>query len=179
VRGREKVGVAALLAGSAAATGGLVGFAAGVAWLVAGVGPLPPPAAVAVVVGAAVLDLAARRAPRLAPPSIGRQVPREWSRYFSPQTVAVLYGARLGVGPATMLPSWLWWAMLVLAASAGVGTSVAAGAAFGAARTAVMVGLAEWVRHAAAPRMARVRAAEVAVTALLAPLAVLVVAVAV
>jgi hypothetical protein len=152
--------VGALLATSAAASGGLVGFVAGVTWAVSGLPVLSPGAAMALVVGAVVGDLLARRWPRWGPPSVGRQVPREWSRYFSPTTVAVLYGARLGVGPATMLPSWLWWAVLVLAASAGVWMSVGAGVVFGLARTGVMILLAEWVRHHMAPRMAQVRAAE-------------------
>jgi hypothetical protein len=171
VRGREKVLVGALLAGSAAASGALLGFVLGVAWALANLPEMAAAAALAVVVGAVGLDLLARRWARLAPPSVGRQVPREWSRYFTPSTVAVLYGARLGVGPATMLPSWLWWALVVLAASAGVWVSVAAGAAFGLVRTGVMVALAEWARRAMAPRMARLRAAEPVALAALAVLA--------
>jgi hypothetical protein len=171
VGGRRKALVAALLVGSAATTGALVGFAAGVAWAVARLPGIGRAGAVGLVAGALVLDLVARRTGRLRPPSVGRQVPREWSRLFSPPTVAVLYGGRLGVGPATILPTWLWWVLLVLAASAGVGTSVAAGAVFGAVRTVVMIGLAEWARHRMAPRMARLRAAEPAALAVLAPLA--------
>jgi hypothetical protein len=171
VRGRAKALVAALLVGSAAATGALLGFAAGVAWALSGLGQVPRGLVGGLVAGALVLDLVARRTGRLGPPSVGRQVPREWSRLFAPPTVAVLYGARLGVGPATILPTWLWWVLLLLGASAGVWTSVAGGAVFGATRTLVMVGLAEWVRHRAAPRMARLRAAEPAILAALAPLA--------
>src|SRR5690606_22169942 len=106
------------------------------------------------------------------PLSVGRQVPREWSRLFSPPTVAVLYGGRLGVGPATILTTWLWWAVLILGAAGGVWTATAAGAAFGLVRTVVMVALAEWIRVAAAPRMARVRALETTALVALAPLAV-------
>ncbi len=171
MRGRQKGLVAALLIGSAAATGALVGFAIGIAWMITGLGPLPRPLAAGLVLAALLLDLVARRSGRARPPSVGRQVPREWSRLFSPPTVAVLYGGRLGIGPATILPTWLWWALLVLAASAGVGASAAAGATFGAVRTLVMVGLAEWVRPRAAPRMARLRAAEPVALAVLAPLA--------
>jgi hypothetical protein len=176
VRGREKVLVGVLLAVSAVASGALLGFILGVAWAVTGLPELLGAPAVAVVVAAVGLDLLARRWARVTPPSVGRQVPREWSRYFAPSTVGVLYGARLGVGPATMLPSWLWWALVVLAASAGVWVSVAAGAVFGLVRTGVMVVLAEWARRAMAPRMARLRAAEpfaLATLAVLAPAVVL------
>jgi hypothetical protein len=170
VEGRRKVLVAVLLIGSAASAGALLGFAVGVAWLASPLPALQGWAALLVVAGAVALDLLAPRIPRLRPPSVGRQVPREWSRYFSPTTVAVLYGARLGVGPATILPTWLWWAVLVLAAGQGVGTSVAAGATFGGVRTVLMVALAEWVRQAAAVRMARLRGMEVGARGLL-PLA--------
>jgi hypothetical protein len=172
VRGRRKAVVAALLAGSATATGALLGFAVGVAWAVSGLPALARPAVIGLVLAAVALDLAGRWAWAPRPPAVGRQVPREWSRLFSPPTVAVLYGARLGVGPATILPTWLWWAALVVAASAGVWTSVAAGAAFGLVRTLLMVALAEWVRQRAAPRMARVRAAEAIALLAIAPLAV-------
>jgi hypothetical protein len=171
VRGRRKILVAALLGGAAVTTGGLLGFAVGVAWAVTGLGPLGRGAVSAVVAVAVGLDLVVHRTGRPRPPAVGRQVPREWSRLFSPPTVAVLYGARLGVGPATILPTWLWWVALLLGASAGVWASTLVGVVFGAVRTALMVGLAEWVRHRAAPRMARVRAAESVVVAAVAPLA--------
>jgi hypothetical protein len=179
VRGREKVLVGSLLAASATASGAVLGFAAGVTWAVSSLQVLAPPVAIGIVGAAVLADLTARRWPRLGPPSVGRQVPREWSRYFSPPTVAVLYGARLGVGPATMLPSWLWWALLVLAASTGVWVSVAAGAVFGLVRTMLMILLAEWARHAMAPRMASLRAAEPGVLAVLTALAPVTVAVAI
>jgi hypothetical protein len=177
VRGRRKTIVALLLAGSATGTGALVGFAAGVLWAVTGLPPAPAWAVAGLVAAAVLLDAAARWGPGPRPPSVGRQVPQEWSRLFAPSTVAVLYGARLGVGPATILPTWLWWAVLVVAASSGVGGSAAAGAAFGLVRTLLMVALAEWARRAMAPRMAVLRRAEVAVFALVAVAAVAVVAI--
>lgn len=172
MRGRRKLLVATLLVGSATATGALVGFAAGVVWAVAGMPALPRGAVVALVALAVGADLLGHRSGRPRPPSVGRQVPQAWSRLLPPPTVAVLYGARLGVGPATILPTWLWWAMLVVAASAGVWASVVAGAVFGAVRTLLMVGLAEWVHRRAAPRMGRLRAAEGVALAAAAPLAI-------
>jgi hypothetical protein len=57
---------------------------------------------------------------------------------FSPPVTASLYGARLGVGPLTILPTWLWWAAAVLAASAGPAVGALVGAVFGATRMAVV-----------------------------------------
>ena len=74
--------------------------------------------------------------------------------------MAVLYGARLGVGPLTILSSWLWWAMLVVGAAGGPWLGAMAGAAFALSRTVVMVAVAEWARGAMPLRIARVRAGE-------------------
>lgn len=158
VRGPQKVGVAALLTATAAATGALAGFVAGALWLAARL-PRPTPAAVTVVV---VLAIVADRLRR--PLAVGRQVPVEWSRLFRPEVVAVLYGARLGVGPLTILSSWLWWAAFLVAAAVGPGTAVAAGAVFGATRCLAMLGVGEYARRAMASRMARLRAGEPAAT---------------
>lgn len=160
MRGPEKVLVALLLVVSAAATAALAGFAAGVAWAVVGL-PSLTPAILAAVVGAALMaDLLFARTGRPRPWSVGRQVPREWSELFAPPLVATLYGARLGVGPLTILPSWLWWAVLVAGAALGPGWSAGTGAAFAVARLAVVLGVAEVARRAMAVRMARVRAGE-------------------
>jgi hypothetical protein len=90
---------------------------------------------------------------------VPRQVPRVWARVFPPPVVAVLYGARLGVGPLTLLPTWLWWAVFLAAAAAGPLPAVLAGVAFAGARGLTMVVLAEVVRPAMPVRMARVAAA--------------------
>ena len=133
VRGRwRRSVVAVVLAGTSALTGALAGFVAGAAWPWA---PLAPWAAAVVVGLAAVLDALGRPAP----PSVRRQVPQLWGRIFPPVTVALLYGARLGVGPLTILRTWLWWAMLVVGASTGPWWSAAVGALFGVARVAAML----------------------------------------
>ena len=151
--------VAALLLVSAAAAGGLVGAAMGLAWAVLGLPPVAAAPAVAVVAAALGADAWAARTGRLRPPSSRRQVPRIWSRLFDPRTVAVLYGSRLGVGPLTILPTWTWWAATLLAASAGPAVSTVAGAAFGGARIAVV--LAASARAASTPAgMAALRRAE-------------------
>jgi hypothetical protein len=160
VRGRRKAAVAALLAGSAAASGALAGFAAGVAWLLVVRRPLPPAAVLALAVAALAADVLAGRRGRPRPLAVGRQVPAAWGRLFAPTTVAVLYGARLGIGPLTILPTWLWWAAAVAAAALGPGPAALAGAVFGAVRGASMILVAEYVRHAPPQRMARLRATE-------------------
>ncbi|MEA3075466.1 MAG: hypothetical protein QOF60_374 [Actinomycetota bacterium] len=134
VRGRERFLVVVLLSSTAALTGALAGFFAGVAWSVAGGGVVTVAACVVAVVGTLVLDVS-----RLPPVSVRRQVPQAWGRLFGPPTVAVLYGARLGVGPLTILRTWLWWAALIVGASAGVWWSVAVGALFGLSRVVVML----------------------------------------
>ena len=131
-----------LLVAAAATTGGLCGFVLGVAWAA-----LPLPAIPArAVAGLAILALAADAVHlatgRPAPPCLRRQVPREWGRLLPPSVAATLYGARLGVGPLTILTTWLWWVAAAGGASLGVGASAVAGASFGAARTAAMLAAA-------------------------------------
>ncbi len=126
--------VAAALAAGAAGSAGLAGLGFGVAGAAARAGwqlmagrPVdsPPVEAVAAVVMAAlVLDVIALGRGRPRPLTLGRQVPREWGRLFDPRLVAALYGARLGVGPLTILSTWCWWAAMVAAATVGVWTTV-------------------------------------------------------
>jgi hypothetical protein len=158
VRGRERFVVAVVLAASAAASGALAGFAGGVVGSLAtapgpgvgslagapgqGVGSLasaPGSGVVAAVVAAVVALAVALDLSPLPPLSVRRQVPQLWGRIFSAPATALLYGARLGVGPLTILRTWWWWAAFVLGALAGVWWSVAVGAVFGAVRIAVML----------------------------------------
>jgi hypothetical protein len=99
-----------------------------------------------------VLDAVGRRV--VPPPSVSRQVPQLWGRIFSPRVVAVLYGARLGVGPLTILRTWLWWGCFLAGASAGPGWGAAVGALFGASRIVAM--LAVGVRAGSLQRRERV-----------------------
>lgn len=124
----------ALLLASSALTGALTGWVGGVAWT-ALLGPaLNVWALVALVVGFLVLD-----GLPVAPLSVLRQVPQLWGRIFSPRVVAVLYGARLGVGPLTILRTWLWWAAFLAASSAGPWWGAAVGAGFGGVRVVAML----------------------------------------
>lgn len=125
MRGATRIQVNALLALSGAVTGALVGFALGVV-------PMPDLTPL-LAVPAAVLD--ALGVPTV---SVRRQVPQYWGRIFPPRTTAVLYGARLGVGPLTMLPTWLWWAAMAVGASRGPWAGALTGITFAVARTVTM-----------------------------------------
>lgn len=142
-----------LLAVAAGLAGALAGFVLGVLAAAIGLEGAPEPLAALVVAVAVVLDLAGR--PR--PPSVARQVPRSWARLFPLRVAAVLYGARLGVGPFTILSTWLWWAAVVVGAAAGPWWSVATGAVFGVGRVLVMVGVAAHIEGDAVAHMAGVR----------------------
>lgn len=160
VRGRHKLRVAGTLVAAAGISGGLAGFGAGVLAAVAG---LPRPSAVvaaAVVAAAVSADFAVARRGRPRPPAVSTQVPQVWSAVFGPGTVAGLYGARLGVGPLTLLPTWLWWAMFGLAAATGPGAAAVAGATFGLVRTLAGIAAGEWAAPAGVGRMQRLRAWE-------------------
>jgi hypothetical protein len=151
VRGRQRAQVVAVLATSATATGALAGFVLGVV-----LGVLARWAGLVVVVAAAVLlDLVGIR-----PLAVGRQVPRTWTRAFSLSMAAFLYGARLGVGPLTVLNTWLWWGMAAVGAAAGVWWSTAVGALFGLTRILVMVTATRGAEVDMPRRMARVRSGE-------------------
>lgn len=129
----------ALLGASGALTGGLVGLAAGALW--AGLGLLPlGPVTTALVIGAAlVADRASQRWPTLLPLAVGRQVPEAWGRLFGARLAATLYGARLGVGPLTVLRTWTWWAALLVGASLDPWPSAGVGVTFALSRTAATV----------------------------------------
>lgn len=134
VRGPKRMAIATTLVASM--TAGAVTVHAVVA--VAVPGELPPLGAVAValvaVAAAVALDRAGAR-----PVQVGRQVPQVWGRVLPPGVVAVVYGLRLGIGPLTLLSSWLWWAALVAGATAGVGASVAAALSFAVVKGVALV----------------------------------------
>ncbi|MEO1060437.1 MAG: hypothetical protein AAFZ07_03385 [Actinomycetota bacterium] len=131
VRGLRRIRVLAVLTASGIVTAALAGLLAGalLGWIAD-----PSPVVVALVVAAAGLaDLS-----RWHPIDVGRQVPLEWGRLFSETTTAALYGARLGVGPLTVLTSWTWWAGLVLAGLHGPFVAAGVAAVFHVVRVAVM-----------------------------------------
>ena len=70
------------------------------------------------------------------PVAVLRQVPQPWGHVRPVEVVALRYGARLGVGPATILTSWAWWGALLLGATLGPLRSAFVGAAFALTRSA-------------------------------------------
>lgn len=159
VRGTQRTRVVLLLLVAGVATG--AGSAALVAAVYAALGlPAASTTAAVVVAGVAlVFDVVGR--PR--PFDVRRQVPQVWGRLFAPETVAVLYGARLGVGPLTILTSWLWWAAFAVAVTLGPLAAAAAGAAFHVARVATMLAVTAGAQTCMPARVAGVRARERAV----------------
>lgn len=144
VRGRIRLEVAGALAAGAVWSAGLAGLAFGVTgaaaragwqWAEGGpIAPLPVSVVGAMVTAALALDLTVLVRGRPRPFTLGRQVPQQWGRLFDPRLVAALYGARLGVGPLTILSTWTWWAAMMAAAGIGVWTSVATSVWFAATR---------------------------------------------
>ncbi len=140
MRGTHSFEVVGLLALTGAFTGAFVGLLAGLAWTALGGSALAPAGAAAVALAAVGLDVASWRTGWrwLRPLAVNRQVPVAWGRLLSAPVAAVLYGARLGVGPLTILTTWTWWAALVVGASLGPWPSALVGATFAVARTAIM-----------------------------------------
>jgi hypothetical protein len=141
VRGPRRLRVLVVLGLSSAAAAAAVGVLAGLVGVALG-GPPPGVIVVGVVIAAAGADVARARWGRPVPWSVGRQVPVAWSRLFEPEVAAALYGLRLGVGPLTILSSWLWWAAFAIGASAGPVAGAVAGVAFALARTTVTAAVA-------------------------------------
>lgn len=173
VRGRSTVHLFVILLTSATMSGGLVGFALGI-----GLSPLPTPSSdwlLASIVVALVADTTNQAFGRPKPLTLGKQVPREWGELLEPRVVAALYGARLGLGPSTILSTWMWWSGSLVAALLDVWVSVAFGAVFGATRVvstglvsqrAARVGHSEWFGRLRAAKRPAWRACNVAAAAL-------------
>jgi len=144
VRGRERTIAGTILIAAGTSAGAIGGLVMGV--LVAAITavvqfPLAEPAGgtIAGLVGAgAALDAIRLVTGRPGPPTVGRQVPAEWARIFPAPVTAGLYGARLGVGPLTILSTWTWWSFTLAAALLGPGSAVATGAVFGLVKLALV-----------------------------------------
>ncbi|MEM9036937.1 MAG: hypothetical protein AAGD18_20245 [Actinomycetota bacterium] len=132
VRGWQRIRILAVFTAAGVTTAAIVGAVTGAA-----LGPLPDPAPWAVAVAIGLTALADLVGPRAL--AVGRQVPLEWGRWFSPSTTAALYGARMGAGPLTILTSWTWWTATVLAGLHGPIVGAVAGTVFHIVRTLVMV----------------------------------------
>jgi hypothetical protein len=101
-----------------------------------GLGGLPEVGAwlpLLVLIAAAFLDLVG-----LTPPGPRRQVDEDWLGRYRDWVTGLGYGAQLGVGFATIVPSWGIWALLVTAACIGVPGAILFGAGFGVGRSLLL-----------------------------------------
>lgn len=155
VRGKQRLFTGTALGAGATGSALIVGFAVGVAgrivaalWPAAGIGagtgPVEMVVVSTIVSAGLVLDLFNLVVGLPRPLTLGRQVPREWGRLLPPPLTAVLYGARLGVGPLTILSTWTWWAALLAAATVGVWTTVVVSVWFALTRTVVNAAVSRW-----------------------------------
>ena len=85
------------------------------------------------------LDIAHRggRGPR--PFAVHTQVPQWWGHRYGPWWAAARFGLRLGLGPATILTTWTWWAGAMVAGSWGPRWAFLATAAFVCVRSIVSI----------------------------------------
>jgi hypothetical protein len=155
VRGRQRIRVVTLLLVAGVVTGGASAAVLGALWQALDLPRATVGVAAAIALGAVALDAAHVR-----PLDVRRQVPQLWGRLFSPATVAVLYGARLGVGPLTILTSWLWWAAVALAVTLGPLAAAVVGAAFHVARVVTMSTATAGAQTCMPDRIASVRRRE-------------------
>jgi len=93
-----------------------------------------PWVAVAAVVAAAVLDLA-----KVRPPGPRRQVDGDWLGRYRDWVIGFGFGAQLGLGFVTIVPSWGYWAVQVAAATAGLPAAILIGVGFGLGRSLLLV----------------------------------------
>ena len=75
-------------------------------------------------------DMSYRRWRRPRPAALHRQVPRNWGHEKGPWRASLRYGLRMGVGAATILTTWTWWAGLGICALGGMESSVIGGAVY-------------------------------------------------
>ena len=99
-----------------------IGLGAVVTWVVQSFG-FPPTTPVVFLLLGTLAELIWLSTRRLRPWAINRQVPQSWGHEHGPWKAALRYGPRLGLGPATILTSWSWWAGLLVGASLGVAGS--------------------------------------------------------
>lgn len=120
--------IGALLAAAA------VFAAAGLFGELVGLDRLNPWLSLALIVAAAILDVA-----RVRPPGPHRQVDEDWLGRYRDWVIGFGFGAQLGLGFVTIVPSWGYWAILAVAASVGLPQAVLIGLGFGMGRCLLLL----------------------------------------
>lgn len=120
--------------GGALLAAGAVFSIAGAVGEIAGLGRIEPWLSLAVVVLAAGLDLAGVR-----PPGPHRQVDEDWLGRYRDWVTGFGFGAQLGLGFMTIVPSWGYWAILLVAAAAGLPAALLIGIGFGVGRSLLLI----------------------------------------
>lgn len=133
VRGVRRAMVLAFLVVAGAMTGGGLGALLGWAWVSLRLPQASPFVVFALVMAALALDLL-----KVRPLAVGRQLPTAWGRIFGPEGASLLYGARLGIAPATILMTWLWYAATIVAMTEGPLVGAVTGVVFQVARIATI-----------------------------------------
>lgn len=98
-----------------------------------GVGRLNPWYTVVVLLIAGLLDLRG-----LKPPGLHRQVDEDWLGRYRDWVVGLGFGAQLGAGIATIIPSFGTWALFLIALGAGFPMAAYVGLAFGVGRSLLL-----------------------------------------
>lgn len=100
----------------------------------AGLGAANPWFALGVVVAALLLDLSGVKAP-----GPHRQVDEDWLSRYRDWVVGLGYGAQLGLGFATIVPTFGYWALLLVSASIELPGAALVGAGFGLGRSLLLL----------------------------------------
>ena len=99
-----------------------------------GIDRLNPWYTIGLIVAAGSLDLAGVK-----PPGLHRQVDEDWLGRYRDWVVGLGFGAQLGAGFATIIPSFGTWAMLLVALGIGFPYAMFIGIAFGAGRSLLLL----------------------------------------
>jgi hypothetical protein len=105
------------------------------------VGQVPSWVFAAVIVAFLLMEVIWVRLGRVRPWAVRSQVPQGWGHRHGPWKAALRYGPRLGLGPATRLNTWAWWAGAAVAALSDLWTLVLFCFVFVSVRTVLTVWL--------------------------------------
>jgi hypothetical protein len=118
----------------AVAAGVAVFTAAGILGSLLGLDRFNPWISLIAIAAAAILDVSGVR-----PLGPHRQVDEDWLGRYRDWVIGFGFGAQLGLGFVTIVPSFGYWALLVVAASVGMPQAILIGAGFGVGRSLLLL----------------------------------------